>query len=134
MQTVRVNALLKRTKGWRCRPYAVMALRGAAAMVFVPTAGRAANDCTGTECLTILDVRVGTRCGKAASVEADFRNDSDQHLRGYIVFTLPGGQKRFEPTGFMAPGEKGNQYVCAGTGEVSKVANTDASPSYPPEK
>ena len=94
-----------------------------------------AADCSGSDCLVILDIRHGTRCGNRASVEVDIRNDSDQFLRGYVVFTLPTGRKQYSPTGLMRPGEtsKGSQYVCVGTGEVGKVANTGSSPTYPPQ-
>jgi hypothetical protein len=48
-----------------------------------------AAHCMGNDCLSITSVR--TRCGKATSVEVDVRNESDQNLRGYVVFETPKG-------------------------------------------
>jgi hypothetical protein len=95
-----------------------------------------AVDCIAADCLAILQVRTGTRCGKTSSVEVDLRNDSDQQLRGYVIFTRADGKKQYEPTGLMKPGQvtKGAQYICDGdgSGNVGKVANTCVQPSYPP--
>jgi hypothetical protein len=89
-------------------------------------------------CLTILAVRTGTRCGSPRSVEVDIRNDSDEYLRGYVIFDTP-GHKTFAPTDVMSPGqvEKGTQYVCnANSSVVDRIANSGASPdsvTYPPK-
>jgi hypothetical protein len=84
---------------------------------------------SGTACLTILAVRTGTRCGSATSVEVDIRNDSNQYLRGYILFDTPGRSPA--ATDVMSPGqvEKSVQYVCkANSSSVDRIANVGPSP------
>jgi len=93
--------------------------------------------CPGSDCLTIVSVRTGTRCNSTSSVEVDIRNDSDLYLRGFVVFNTPNG-KLYEPTDLMKPGQvvKGVQYVCAGSGSVSTISNTAPDPNllkYPPK-
>jgi len=94
-------------------------------------------NCTGSNCLTVLAVRTGTRCGSATSVEVDIRNDSNEYLRGYVVFDTP-GRKIYAPTDIMAPGqvEKGTQFVCkSNSATVSRLANIGPSQNsvkYPP--
>lgn len=95
------------------------------------------TNCTGSNCLTVLAVRTGTRCGSATSVEVDIRNDSNEYLRGYVVFDTP-GRKIYAPTDIMAPGqvEKGTQFVCkSNSAAVSRLANIGPSQNgvkYPP--
>jgi hypothetical protein len=95
------------------------------------------TNCTGSNCLTVLAVRTGTRCGSATSVEVDIRNDSNQYLRGFIVFDTP-GRKVYAPTDIMSPGqvERGTQFVCkTNSAAVSTLANigpSQESVRYPP--
>jgi hypothetical protein len=92
---------------------------------------------SGAACLTILAVRTGTRCGSPRSVEVDVRNDSDQYMRGYVIFDTP-GHKTYAPTDVMSPGqvEKSTEFVCnANSSAVDRIANVGASPDsvkYPP--
>jgi hypothetical protein len=93
---------------------------------------------SGAACLTILAVRTGTRCGSPRSVEVDVRNDSDQYLRGYVIFDTP-GHKTYAPTDVMSPGqvEKSTEFVCnANSSAVDRIANVGPSPEnvkYPPK-
>lgn len=95
-------------------------------------------NCQGSACLTIYNVRSGTRCGTSDSIEADISNDSgSQYLRGYVVFDTPHG-KMYSQTNLMKPGQKrvGEQYVCHGSGTPTGTANTGPDPdhvNYPPK-
>jgi hypothetical protein len=86
--------------------------------------GSTGGSCSGSNCLTILSVRTGTRCNSPQSVEVDIRNDSNQYLRGYIVFDAP-GKKIYAATDIMAPGqiERGTQFTCNATPTVGRIAN-----------
>jgi hypothetical protein len=102
--------------------------------------GSSGTSCAGSgaACLTILAVRTGTRCGSPRSVEVDVRNDSDQYLRGYVIFDTP-GHKTYAPTDVMSPGqvEKSTEFVCnANSSAVDRIANVGSSPEnvkYPPK-
>jgi hypothetical protein len=102
----------------------------------IPGSGQ--QQCSGSDCLTILAIHKGTRCGKPNSLQVDVRNDSTENLRGYIIITSSSGRKQYEATGLMHPGEslRGPSnpiYVCDsdGTGNVEKAANTGTDPRYP---
>ena len=93
-------------------------------------------DCQGTYCLSISNVRYGTRCNSSDSVEADYSNLSgSQYLRGYLVFTTPNG-KKYYATDLMKPNEKKQgAYVCHGSGTPTPLANTGTDQNnlhYPP--
>jgi hypothetical protein len=88
------------------------------------------GSCAGSDCLTILAVRRGTRCNSATSIEVDIRNDSDQYLRGFVIFDTP-GHKTYAPTDVMSPGqvERGTQFACnANSSSVEVLANIAPSP------
>jgi hypothetical protein len=88
------------------------------------------SGCVGSDCLTILAVRRGTRCNSATSIEVDIRNDSDQYLRGFVIFNTP-GHKTYAPTDVMSPGqvERGTQFACnANSSSVEVLANIGPSP------
>jgi len=88
------------------------------------------SSCAGSDCLTILAVRRGTRCNSATSIEVDIRNDSDQYLRGFVIFDTP-GHKTYQPTDVMSPGqvERGVQFACnANSSSVNVLANVGPSP------
>jgi hypothetical protein len=94
----------------------------------------AADGCEGADCLAVVAVRKGTRCGNSTSFEVDVRNDSKtERLRGYLIFTLPNGKSYYAPTGRLDPGGRGTTMTCEsdGTGKFGKVANTGADPNYP---
>jgi hypothetical protein len=95
------------------------------------------SNCSGIDCLTILAVRTGTRCGSPTSVEVDARNDSSVFLRGYVIFNTPTG-KLYSPTGLLTPGQvlKGVNFVCKGDPSASSVSNIGPDLNllrYPPK-
>lgn len=103
-----------------------------------PTGSAHTSNCAGADCLTILAVRTGTRCGSSTSVEVDARNDSSSFLRGYVIFNTPTG-KLYSPTGLLTPGQilKGANYVCKGDGSASSISNVGSDQNslrYPPKK
>lgn len=128
----------------------LLMLAGVAGSILVLTANRstvvyaaggnesAGPTCQGDACLHIYNVRRGTRCGTADSIEVDYANDSNAlYLRGYVIFNTPQGII-YSPTDILKPGEKkeGVAWVCHGSGEPSGVANTGRDPqslTYPPK-
>jgi len=86
------------------------------------------SNCGGSDCLTILTVRTGTRCGSESSVEVDVRNDSDLYLRGWVIFDVP-GRKDYEGTDLLKPGQKARVYVCNGSSSVSRISNVGSDPN-----
>jgi hypothetical protein len=74
------------------------------------------------------NLRTGTRCGTADSVEVDIINTSSSNMRGYVSF---GGDKVRHPTGLLKPGQRMNEYTCHGTASVSVVYNLGSDPGYP---
>lgn len=96
--------------------------------------GAAQNStCTGADCLRVLRIRHGTKCGLPESVEVDVQNvSSSLYLRGYVTFKTPKGPIQ-EATGLVPPGRRENFYVCSGMGEPTIRANTapDNNVRYP---
>jgi hypothetical protein len=93
--------------------------------------------CTGSDCLVISSVRLGTRCGSRDSVEVDILNASSSlNLRGYVVFTRPDGTRNYAPTGLLAPGQtqQGVQFDCHASSDVRGIANVGANPTYPEKR
>jgi hypothetical protein len=93
------------------------------------------GSCQGRECLSIIAVRKGTRCGTPDSVEVDIRNDSSEFLRGYVKFETSAPSPA-QPTDILKPGEirRGEHWVCHGTGAVYRISNigpTDKETTYP---
>jgi hypothetical protein len=94
----------------------------------------AAGDCDGADCLLVVAVHTGTRCGTTTSVEVDVQNHSDQYLRGYVIFDTPHG-KSYSPTNLMKPQQlsKGLIYSCNADSRVHVIWNIGTTDvHYPP--
>lgn len=98
------------------------------------------QECSGSECLVISNVRYGTRCGTSTSVEVDVQNaSSTEYLRGWLVYKNSFGITKYEATGLLKPGERRGgkgyspYYQCDAEGAPYGIANTgDENVKYPP--
>lgn len=82
-------------------------------------------ECTGVECVKVISVKYGTRCGnKPNSVSVDIQNaSSTMYMMGYAVFATSTGPLRVV-TGYVAPGATMNLYNCDSTAAPTFDVNT----------
>lgn len=104
---------------------------GACVGLFVAVAAVPGLATTSYAGLTVINTRLGTRCGSSTSFEVDAINDGNENLRGYVYLEKQDRSWSRSSTGLLRPGQRSNHYVCNGTGNYDADWDEGTSPSYP---